>query len=101
MDQWQSFAQINRAATRYAQHNVILREDEKVDIVVEVIENIELLAADYKECIKKDKTDNTWTSLQAHFKKEEKDLKFQQSTRSGGFANSVQQTANLATETIE
>ena len=40
------FARINRVAPTYARHNVILREDKKVDIVVEVIEEIGLLAAD-------------------------------------------------------
>ena len=40
------FAQINRSAIIYAQHNVTLREDEKVDIVVKVIEDSGLLAAD-------------------------------------------------------
>ena len=95
------FARVNRAATRYAQHNIILREDDKVDIVVKVIEDIGLLAADYRECIKKDEIYKTWTILHAYFKKAKKDLKFQQSTRSGGFANAVQQTANFFTETIE
>ena len=40
------FEWINRAATTYARHNVILRKYEKFDIVVEVIEDSGLLAAD-------------------------------------------------------
>ena len=95
------FARINRSATTYARHNVILRKDKKVDIVVEVIEDSVLLAAKYSEWRKRDKANKTWTNVQAHFKKASKDLKFQQSTRSGGFSNAAQQTANLAAETID
>ena len=40
------FARINRSATTYARHNVILCEDKKVDIVVEIIKDTGLLAAD-------------------------------------------------------
>ena len=40
------FARINISATTYARHNVILRKDEKFDIVVKVIEDSVLLAAD-------------------------------------------------------
>ena len=94
------FARINRAATTYAQHNAILREDEKVNIVVEVIEDSGLLAAKCSEWRNRDEANKTWTSVQAHFKKAAKDLKFQQSMCSGGFANAAQQTANLATEAI-
>ena len=80
---------------------MILRKDKKVDIVVEVIEDSVLLAAKYSEWRKRDKANKTWTNVQAHFKKSSKDLKFQQSTRSGGFSNAAQQTANLAAETID
>ena len=38
-------ARINRAATTYTQQNFTLREDEKVDIVVEFIKDSGLLAA--------------------------------------------------------
>ena len=48
------FARINRTATTNAQKNVILREDKKVDIVVEVIKDSGLLAADCSKWIKED-----------------------------------------------
>ena len=99
------FARIKRSATAYTRHNVILPEDEKVDIVVEVIEDSRLLAADCSKWRKRDKANKTWTSVQAHIKKAAKDLKFQQSPRSGRFANATQrnatqQTVNLSADTI-
>ena len=94
------FARINRSATTYARHNVILCEDKKVDIVVEIIKDTGLLAADCSKWRKKNEANKTWTSVQTHFKKAAKNLKFQQSTFSGGFANAVQQTSNLAVDTI-
>ena len=87
--------------TTYAQHNVILRKDKKFRIVVEVIEDRGLLAADCSKCRKRYEANKTWTSVQAHFKKAAKDLKFQQSMRSGGFANAGQQTSNLAADAID
>ena len=95
------FARINRADTTYARYNVILREYEKVYIVVEFIEDSRLLAANFRERINNDQADKTWTSVQAHFKKAAKDLKFQQSTRSGIFSNTAQQTYNLSAKTID
>ena len=95
------FVWINRAVTTYTRHSVILCEDEKVNIVVEVIEDSVLLAADCSEWRKRDEANKTRTNVQAHFKKAAKDLKFQKSTRSGGFYNAVQQTANLTAETID
>ena len=95
------FARINISATTYARHNVILCEDKKVEIVVEVIKDSGLLAANCSKWRKKDEANKTWTSAQAHFKKAAKDLKFQQLTCSAGFANAVQQTSNLAANNIE
>ena len=94
------FARINRAATTYARHNVTLREDEKFDIVVEVIEDSGLLAADCSDWRKRYEASNTWISVWAHFKRAANDLKFQKSTRSRGFDNVAQQTSNLVAETI-
>ena len=94
------FARINRAATTYARHNVILREDYKVDIVVKFIEYSGLLAVNCSDWRKRDEASKTWISFQEIFKKATKDLKSQQSTCSGGFANTAQQTANLTAETI-
>ena len=62
------FAQINRSATTYARHNVILCEDKKVDIVVEVIKDSGILAADCSKWRKRDEANKTWTSVQTHFK---------------------------------
>ena len=95
------FTRINRSATTYARHNLTLLEDEKVNIVVKVIKDSGLLAANCSDWIKRYKVSKTCISVQAYFKKAAKDLKFQQSTRSGGFANTEQQTANLAAETID
>ena len=95
------FVRINRAVTTYARHNAILREDEKVDILVEAIEDSGLFAANCRDWRKRDKASKTWISVQEHFKKAAKDLKFQKLTRSDGFANAAQQTANLAAETID
>ena len=94
------FSWINRAAATYARHNVILREDEKVNIVVEVIKDSGIVAANYSKWRKMDEANKTWPCVHTHLKKAAKDLKFQQSMRSGGFANAAQQTANLAAETI-
>ena len=71
------FARINRAETTYAQHNVILRKDEKVDIMAKVIKDRGILAAKCSEWRKREEANKTWNSVQAHFKKAAKDLKFQ------------------------
>ena len=80
---------------------MILCKDEKVDIVVKVIKDSGILAADCREWRKRDEANKAWTSVQAHFKKAAKDCKFQQSTCSGGLAKAAQHTANLAAETID
>ena len=96
------FGRITKLKATYARHHVTLREDEKVDLVVGVIEQSGLLANDFSEWCKKDKSDKTWDNLKAHFKRAAKDLKYQQSAGSSGFANAAQQElANMTADTMD
>ena len=73
-----------------------------MDLVVGVIKQSGLLANDCSKWHKKDKADKTWDNLKAHFKRAAKDLKYQQSAGSSGFANAAQQElANMAADTID
>ena len=85
------FGRITKLKATYARHEITLREDEKVDLVVGVIKQSGLLANDCSEWRKKDEADKTWDNLKAHFKRAAKDLKYQQSAGSSGFANAAQQ----------
>ena len=56
---------------------------------------------DADEWRKKDEDDKTWDNLKAHFKRAAKDLKYQKSSGSSGFANAAQQElANMTADTI-
>ena len=93
MDRWlnpTSFWPHHKTRWTYARHHVTLREDEKVDLVVSVIKQSGLLANNFSEWRKKDEANNTWDNLKAHFKRAAKDLKYQQSAGSSGFANAAQ-----------
>ena len=96
-----TFARINKIEATYARHHVTIHEDEKVDLAIEVIEDSGLLATDCREWQKKDKANKMWPNVHTHFKKAARDLKFQQSVRTGGFANAAQKAANMAADIIE
>ena len=68
------FGRITKLKATCARHHVTLREDEKVDLVVGVIEQSGLLANDCSEWRKKDEADKTWDNLKAHFKRAAKAL---------------------------
>ena len=71
------FGRITKLEATCARHHVTLREDEKVDLVVGVIEQSGLLANDCSEWRKKDEADKKWDNLKAHFKRAAKNLKYQ------------------------